>query len=284
MVARGYGFGQLIAGDRPIRGLLALPEPAGAVPSITVTWRGPDTDVSDRGAPPIWSRADDALDFSPPGVAQYRCTARTIAVTPAPAADLDTVEALLVATALPAVLWLQGRFVLHAAAIVPAGAERALAIVGASGSGKSWLAAAFLARGARLVADDSLALRCDGDAVLGSGLAGGYHLAGGDAEARRFHRVSVASACVSARIGAIVILADDAPCGGARLAGVEAVVALLRHRHRATVPRSIGREPQTLIDAARVARSIPVFTWHRAEGDKMLKKGVEMTRHAGGSE
>lgn len=280
MRMRGYGFDQLIACDRPIRGLLSRAEAAGAVPSITVTWRPPTRADPDRGAPPIWSRVGDALDFSPPGIGRYRCTARTIGVTPAHAADAEAVEAVLIATALPTALWLQGRFLLHAAAIVPAAGERALAIVGASGSGKSHIAAAFLEHGAQLVADDSLAVRWAGADLLGAGLPGGYHLAASDMDARRFHDVPPASACRSAQIGAIVILADDAPRGGARLAGVDAVAALLRHRHRANAPRCFGREPQTLIDAARVARSAPIFTWRSAEAEALLKHGVGMMRQA----
>ncbi|WP_010185617.1 hypothetical protein [Sphingomonas sp. PAMC 26605] len=279
----GYGFGQPIACDRPIRGLVPIPEATAAVPSIAVTWRAPRSGNSASPDVPIWARVGDALDFSPPGVGHYRCTARTITVTPIPRADPDAVEALLIATALPAVMWLQGQFMLHAAAIVPARGNRALAIVGASGSGKSWLAAAFLARGARLLADDSLAMRCTGDDAVGSGLAGGYHLADAEAEQRRFHGVPATDACVSARIGAIVILADDAPLGGGRLVGVEALAALLRHRHRVSVPRAIGGEPKTLIDAAQVARSTPVFTWRSAEGDALLDQGVGMTRDARGS-
>lgn len=279
---QGYGFGQLIASDRPIRGLSTIVEPTPAVPSIVVTSR-PARGVSGDAEPPLWSRLDDALDFSPAGVGAYRCTTETIMVTPAPAADPDSVDALLIATALPAVVWLQGHFLLHAAAIVPAGGDRALAITGVSGSGKSWLAAAFLARDARLVADDSLAVRCDGDECVGSGLAGGYHLALGHAEPRRFHGVPVRSGCVSARLGAIIVLADDAPSGGGRLAGVDAIAALLRHRHRPSVPRCIGREPQTLIDAAQIARFTPVFPWRRGESDALLREGAGMTRLGRGS-
>ncbi len=56
--------------------------------------------------------------------------------------------------------------ILHASAV--AVADRAVLILGASGSGKSGLALEMMAQGARLVADDRVALARRGDAVIAS--------------------------------------------------------------------------------------------------------------------
>jgi hypothetical protein len=75
-------------------------------------------------------------------------------VHPVSGVDLDRV-AVFAAGGLPAfVLTMQGEAVLHASAVEVAG--RALAFVGASGMGKSTMAALCCAAGARLVTDDVL--------------------------------------------------------------------------------------------------------------------------------
>lgn len=188
-------------------------------------------------------------------------------MTPIAGADLAHIDALLIATALPTLLWLQGDIVLHAAAVVPAGSGHALAIAGPSGSGKSHLAAALLAQGARLVADDSIALR----GIVCAGLAGGYHLGARGGEDRAFHPVS--RACRSAPLGTLIVLDDDpAPC--ARLTGVAAVRALLANRHRASVPRLCGLEPRALAGIARLARDVAVFRGSQDNADMLLDARV----------
>lgn len=216
---------------------------------------------------PVWTRDRHALWFDPPGVARYRCTRDGIDVTPIAGAPRADVDALLVATALPAVMWLQGAVMLHAAAVVPAGHGAALAIAGPSGSGKSHLAAALLAQGAALVADDSIAVR----GPVCAGLAGGYHLgAPGDA-ARAFHPAS--RTCRSAPLGAVIVL-DDTHAPPERLTGVAAVQALLANRHRASVPRLCGLDPGMLADIARLARTVRVFRWSQDSADMLLDARV----------
>ena len=186
------------------------------------------------------------------------------------------VDALLVATALPAVMWLAGTFVLHAAVVVPGEGHGALALCGRSGSGKSRLAARLLARGADLVADDSIAIRCDASGATGAGLPGGYHLGATGEEHRPFHGVPPARSRRSAAIAAIVILDADARSRG-RLGGVDAVAALLANRHRASVARRCGLEPRSLADAACLARTVPVYRWPRDEADALLDEGIRST-------
>ena len=70
--------------------------------------------------------------------------------------DTETLRHHLLGQVLPRVLAHRGRLVLHASAVV--GPSGAIAILGGTGAGKSTLAAALLAHGCELVADDALVL------------------------------------------------------------------------------------------------------------------------------
>jgi len=72
-------------------------------------------------------------------------------------------ERLVLAQALPLASVLRGMEVLHASAVCLDG--RAVAFLGRSGAGKTTLATRLLARGARLLTDDVLALTTDGASV-----------------------------------------------------------------------------------------------------------------------
>lgn len=256
------GFGRIIATDRPIRG--TLDAPANAVLDLVVRWRPAMTVPSEDM--PIWSGDRRTLSFTPRGIGNYQCAPGSIVITPFAGVADDDVEALLIATALPAVLWLDGAFVLHAACVVPYGASGALAIAGASGSGKSRLAAAFLARGGALVADDSIAFRRSGDRAVGTGLAGGYHKGAPAQTAREFHTLPKGSTFPSAKVSAIVVLDDHTQ----RLSGVDSVAALLANRHRASVPWRCGLEAKVLADAAWLARTVPIYKWDSKKADELL--------------
>jgi hypothetical protein len=79
---------------------------------------------------------------------------RQIAVHPSPEAEPDLISVFLEGGVLAHVLAAEGLLVLHASAVQVG--DRALAIAGPSGVGKSTLAALLCAAGARLVADDAL--------------------------------------------------------------------------------------------------------------------------------
>jgi hypothetical protein len=74
-------------------------------------------------------------------------------------------ERLVLAQALPLASVLRGMEVLHASAVCLDG--RAVAFLGRSGAGKTTLATRLLARGARLLTDDVLAMTTDGATVWG---------------------------------------------------------------------------------------------------------------------
>jgi hypothetical protein len=103
-----------------------------------------------RGSDGYVLRFPDIADFdvSPDG--------RHVHCHPAPGAAQETIRHLYLNQVLPLALSRQGRLVIHASAIEgPAGA---VAFVGASGTGKSTLAAAFAQTGHRLLCDDGLLL------------------------------------------------------------------------------------------------------------------------------
>lgn len=72
----------------------------------------------------------------------------------------------LVGEVLPFVSALRGRETLHASAVVVGNGAATIAIVGSSGAGKTSLAADMVLRGATLLADDVVALTCDGGVVV----------------------------------------------------------------------------------------------------------------------
>ena len=121
-----------------------------------------------------YTLVEDGFVFAAPDVAryQYHANERRIVVDPLPSSDPEMVGALLIATMLPATIWAQGGFVLHAAAAIPPGGTHAVAIAGPAGSGKSTLLERMIAAGWTVLGEDSLALEVQGDAVLASGLPG----------------------------------------------------------------------------------------------------------------
>lgn len=287
------GFDRIIDSDLPIRGTLAAPKSmnqgkgaseGGGTP-IGMDWHPPV--AMQPGDRPIWSLTGDALHFAAPGIADYRCTPTRIDVTPIAGASHAMIEALLIATALPAVLWLQDDFMLHAAAIVPHDRhdDAALAITGASGSGKSRLAAAFLEKGADLVADDSIAIRTSGRThnwPRCAGLAGGYHLAGQGE--RTFHAVTDQHVRRAARLAAVIVLQDGSRASRARLDVIDAIEVLLANRHRPGLLRCCGLKPLALGDAALLARTVPVYRWPREDADALLDDDIRRTIMRNGGE
>ena len=189
-VHRLTGFGLAIASDRVIRGTLADGRASAGAADLVIETLASIAPVAPP--PPVYRWDGEILTFTAPGVAHYRCRRDRITIAAEHDADPDMVCALLISTALPAVLWLREDSVLHAAALVsPAGS--ALAVAGPSGVGKSTVVHQAIQSGATLLADDSIRLAQKGDRVCGSGLAGGYHCGPPGDAARIFHRVGARS-------------------------------------------------------------------------------------------
>ena len=88
---------------------------------------------------------------------EVSCDGREVLGVPAPRLRPSTLEHLFLNQVRPLALSRQGRFVLHASAVDIGGA--AIAFAGASGFGKSTLAAAFAAAGNPFLTDDGLELQ-----------------------------------------------------------------------------------------------------------------------------
>lgn len=252
-----HGFGQTILSDITIPGALPLTQEGDAAVRVRRLAAAPIGEAAGG-----YACDGGEIVLTIPGTARYRCAAEEVAIIPQPGVGDDVLADYLIAGALPAALWMQGRLVLHAAAVRLRESGRCVAIAGASGAGKSTLAAELLAAGGALVADDALVV-LPGEPLAVSGLPGGlFHQAG---EARRFDCASDSAA--SAALAALVIL-DVVPGepGMRRLHGAEAVQAVVDQRHRSSVPRLLGREAMTLAQCLALAAAVPVWLLRRPPG------------------
>lgn len=263
-----YGFGCAIDSMVPIPG--AWPrthEPGAGDRRITVTLH--DAVPPAAPGPESFGVIADGISYDAPAVGRFDCRGNAIAITPVVGADPALLGALLVANALPALLWQHGAFLLHAATFQPAGRSAAVAVCGPSGSGKSMIAEQWIAAGARLVSDDVLALGGTGDAATGSGLGNGLHLPRDASGSRRHMALLPEQGLAACRLGAIVVL-DRLPADAAavfsRLSGVAALEAILGQRHRPVVATLLGIQSRVLEQASDLVRTIPVWRWARPEG------------------
>jgi hypothetical protein len=209
--------------------------------------------------------SEDKLTFQAPNVARYLCTANRITIERANGADDAQVGGYLVATALPASLWMRGEIVLHAAAVLLPFADHAVAVAGASGSGKSTVLGELACAGARLVADDSICVRMTASRLVASGLAAGYFLG---AEPRTFHGLSPDRQVAAAPLAGLVILEmprSESTARFRRLEGAHALEALLNNRHRPRIP-ALLRATSALGTLATMTRRLPIHSWRRREG------------------
>lgn len=252
-------FGLTIDSDRPIAG--ALPVASVSAPDLQITTLAPE--VWEGAPPPVYRWDGHTLTFCAPNVARFACRHDAITIAALPGADPDMVSALLIATALPAVLWLRGDAMLHAAGVVPPSRRAALALTGPSGVGKSALTAQLLDQGGALLADDSVRVRRCDDRVEGSGLPGGYHLINDEGE-RRFYHVPPQQSLSTAPIAAVMLLSrTSGPPALARLRPVDAVARLVANQHRPAIPATVGQRGQALATMAFIAAHCAVYEWHR---------------------
>lgn len=222
-----------------------------------------------------YRRAGDSLLFEMPGIARYRCDAGARMIVERIGDTSEGVAAsYLIATALPALLWMRGEIVLHAAAALLPGAAGAIAIGGASGTGKSTILRQLVAAGACVVADDSVCLRFSGADMTVSGLAGGYFVAEADNDrSRRFEVVQPEHQIPAAPLTGLVMLRARLSSGAPAfhpLRGVAALEALLGSRHRPRVPALLGNNKAMLPVLARFSETLPIHLWNRREGAAAL--------------
>ena len=264
---RLFGFRQVLDSAIAIPGAIAPPDTDVSTPALSITaTTGPAPCPGD-----LYRCEGDAFIYSLADTVSFRCTPRNIGITAPGDADPALIAELLIANALPAVLWQQGSFMLHAAAIVLPGQTGAIAIAGASGMGKSSVAAALLAHGAKLVGDDTVAIDCGAAGVTASGLPGGLFDAIVSGEPRGFRPVATDRSIPSAPLAGIVLLADrEAAFRFEPVTRLRAVELVLAQQHRPGIPSLLGLRQNVVTRAVAVARSVPVALWHRRAGDKTM--------------
>jgi hypothetical protein len=255
---RRYGFGLWLDSEVEIPGTIDVDPAALDTDTVHITWtQSPQTSVQ----APLYALHNDCLEFSPPSVGQYRIRPDAIKVGVFAGADPDFARDLLIATALPALLWMRGKLMLHAAGITLPAHSGTVAIVGASGAGKSTLAHRLLDQGGILVGDDSLALEVGTGGTTATGLSGGLFL--GRGRARAFMAVAPERSALEARLSAIIILDDQGNDGTLRrLHGVKALEKLLAHQHRPSVPALLRQSGRAIESLSNIVRSVPIIAWH----------------------
>lgn len=274
---RYCGFGLEIASDFAIPGAVDSADGTTA-PELKIVHDSIGLDSSAVEHSP-YRLHGDRLELAVPGVASYLLDRPDrLVVSPAAEASAVDVSALLIASGIPMALWACGGLVLHASGVVLPGCAQAVAIAGASGSGKSALARALVESGAKLLGDDALWLREVAGAIVGSGLSGGiFGQSAGPAE-RPFWPVGAPARASTAPLGAIAILDPSAPASAPqRLRGVEALGAVLRHRHRPRIPALLGLEAERLALTALLCARVPVYALGTASATL-----AEQIEHIGG--
>lgn len=162
---RAYGL--TIASDVPLVELQPVP-PAAA--DLTFTQADIDRPMPVEPGARISAFTDDEIYFGWNGIGRFLMTRRrTIRYMPAPGLDAQLLSMALLGPLLGLVLEGRGLLVLHGSGLVVDG--RAALFLGDKGAGKSTTAAAFIAAGHRVLADDLLAVDVTGDRPR---ILGGY--------------------------------------------------------------------------------------------------------------
>lgn len=233
------------------------------------------------------------------GLARFTVSHDEIAVETAPGASQRNVRLYLLGSAMGALLHQRGLLPLHANAIGVVGASggaRAVAFMGASGAGKSTIAAWFGDRGHRVLADDVCVLGFGKDGVIAQPGLPRLRLWKDALDERRLdpanyprsfddmekYDIPTKQADATAiPLAAIYRLerSDDARI--VRLTGAAAVEALVANTYRGAYLQHIGGAARHLADCIRLAREVPVFSAGRAWGfDRFDAEASALETHA----
>lgn len=153
---RAYGL--TIAADLPLAEL--QPAPA-ATPDVSFTRADIDRPLPSRPGDRISEFGENEIYFGWAGIARFLMTGRSV-IQYMPDAGFDPMllSVALLGPLLGLVLEGRGLLLLHGSGLVVDG--RAALFLGDKGAGKSTIAAAFMAQGYRMLADDILAIDCSG--------------------------------------------------------------------------------------------------------------------------
>ena len=266
----GYrAYNMNITSELDVLGGIAC-ERALANPEISIALGKVTTNTSNVVKGP-YSRSDSGLLFDAAGIARYLARSpRELIVEPYAGSEMQRISQLLVATALPMLMWMRGGIVLHAAGIIPAGRTGAIAIAGPSGIGKSTLAYRLIQAGGQIVGDDTLWLTQQNGAAVVSGISGSLFLADRNVDTRSEIAIMPQSRLETAHLNALFVLY---PCVGMdsaepeRLRGGDAIEAFLRNRHRPKIPAILGQEMTLLPQCILHCRTLPIYRIPVKSGD-----------------
>jgi hypothetical protein len=197
--------------------------------------------------------------------------------------ELAALRAALLGPVMAALLAQRGVFPLHASAVELDGG--AVALAGASGEGKSTMAAALLARGHALLSDDVAGIEWRGDrpwvvpAFPVQKLAPETLAAVGETaelapvhsqETKRLRPVHDRFARSARPLRALLLLASTDRDALVPLGPQESFVELVRHTYRLELVQAVLGAEQHLAAVARLAGAIPVLRLERRRGLERL--------------
>lgn len=224
--------------------------------------------------------------FSWPGLGLMRVSdGRRITIAPVQGTDPDLWRTPVLVYGIPAILRQRGLPILHASVVSLAG--HAVAFAGVPGAGKSTTGGGMIRRGASLVSDDicpitahfsippgPIRLKLLPDSLTGLGVTANVTPSLWPGDDKREWDPQVGT-CDPVPLRAVYVLerTDHKP-RIFRLPPAEAVSHLVRHMydHFVAPPGS----PQALLDAAHLARSIPVFLVTRPPTLSHLTRFLDM--------
>ncbi len=137
-----------------------LPAEPTSTPDIVFLCREPAPALDRAGSDPPWQLAKGLCIMHPEGLAEFQVRdGRQIIIQPDPGASEDDLRSFLLSACLAILMHQRQLFVLHCSGVRTD--RGAVVFAGKSGTGKSTMVSAFLARGYRILADDMLALTID---------------------------------------------------------------------------------------------------------------------------
>lgn len=273
-----------------IRSEIELPELAAGETGLPA-----DVEVS-TGRPPTSNGSE--ISFTIDGVGSYWVSSGSrINLLPSADAPAKNVRLFLLGSAMGAILHQRGILPLHANAL--GNGNRAFAVMGETGAGKSTLAAEFHDNGYRIIGDDVCAVSFDDadrpwvspgiprlrmwrDALLASG-RDPVNFKPSFVGKEDFEKYDVPLSSEEHRpalLSAIYVLADGDRIDIVRLDGVSAAEAIFAHTYRGHLVSVTGSEEQHWSSSVRLIRSTPVFLLVRPRDlDRLGELCDIITRH-----
>ena len=284
--------GLTVRSDIDLPGLIAIP-PGDAAPDATI--RRAETPhtldaVSDHG--PTWQIAGNRILFQIPNIARFLLTAgRDIAFTAESGTSGHDVAIFIVGTVFGILLHQRDHIVLHASAIRVNG--KAVLFCGASGAGKSTIAAALGRRGYDFVSDDVCAITLDAAGVpvvqpdgrqlkLWAETIGQLELAGsrGQPVRNKLEKFYVEPGQAFAQalpMGAVYALRETRPPkhdGIERPNVVDAALVIRRNAYRPRLVVALQQKTQYFQSAVNIAAKAGVFIFSRPLDFAQVDDGI----------